>query len=209
VRVRLCAIAVTVAACSYNEPRTGGGPDAPVSHPDAPPGDSSAPPPDACTDNDHDGICDDVDTWLCGATMPSSPGSTVNLESGQSNLHNVDFGSSMPRVLMAMPGQSLRFSFDWGLQVGCPQGNDHCEAEIEYGIAGVGKVGCAVDINIQNDVFTFSLGQHANLNAPTTPAVYDIRAKVGLHSSGCGSDWYNSTEPDSSETIAIVCVPPQ
>jgi hypothetical protein len=207
VRVRLLAIAVSVGACSYNEPTTGhGAPDAAVTHPEAgTPSDGAA--TDApCVDKDGDGVCDSVDTWLCGAAMPSSPGNTVGLESQNSNLHGVDFGGSNPRVFMATPNQALRFSFDWGLQVDCP-GSGSCRAQIEYGIAGVGKVGCAVDINVNDNQFNFGFGSHANLNAPATPAVYEVRAKVGLQSS-CGSDWYNSTEPDSSETIAIVCVPP-
>lgn len=199
-----------VAACSYSEPTTGpsGGPDAAVAHPEAGTPIDAAIDAMPCTDNDHDGICDDVDTWLCGAAMPSSPPSTVFLESGQSNLHNVDFGGPSARVFMATPNQSLRFSFDWGLQVGCPGGNNNCRAQIEYGIAGVGKIGCAVDIDVNDNQFTFAFGNHANLNAPATAAVYEIRARVGLHSSSCGSDWFNSTEPDATETIAIVCVPP-
>jgi hypothetical protein len=183
-----------------------GGPDASVTRPEAgmP---IDAPVADApCTDNDHDGICDDVDTWLCGATMPNSPGSTVFLESQGSNVHNVDFGGSNPRVFMATPNQPLQFSFDWGLQVDCP--GSSCRAQIEYGIAGVGKIGCAVDVTVNDNQFTFAVNNHASLNAPATAAVYEVRAKVGLHTSSCGSDWYNSTEPDGTETIAIVCVPP-
>jgi len=200
------ALAFGVAACSYNEPRTpAGGPDAPVTRPEAGTPIDSPTPDAACTDNDHDGICDNIDTWLCGAAMPSSPGSTISLESQNSNVHNVDFGGSSPRVFMATPNQALRFSFDWGLQVDCP--GSSCRAQIEYGIAGVGKVGCAVDITVNDNQFAFSFGSHANLNAPATPAVYEVRAKVGV-SSSCGSDWYNSTEPDATETIAIVCVPP-
>jgi len=208
VRATLLATAAGVAACGYTEPsvgppdmppdaHAGGAPDGPMPMPDGMP----------CTDKDGDGICDSVDAWLCGATAPSRPGNTISLESQNSNVQSVDFGTSDPRVLMATPGQQLRFSYNWGLQVDCP--GSTCEAQIEYGIAGISRIGCLVDINVDDNAFAFSLDWHANVIAPTAPAVYEVRAKVALKSScGTGSTWYGGTEPDSSETIAYICVPP-
>jgi hypothetical protein len=202
---------VALSACSFHTQQQGTDAsdhprDGTTTEPDGP-----VIPPDACSDKDQDGICDVVDAWPCGATQPSDPNNIILLHSQNSNVTGADFGGSgSSKVKVSTPGQSWPFHYAWGLQVGCPNGSNSCRAQIEFGIAGVGRLGCLVDGTVQDNQFVFSLSDNATAMMPTMPGVYEMRAKIGLTSGGCGmtSNWFGGSEPDSSTTFAILCVPP-
>src|SRR5262252_5346548 len=91
---RLLLIATLVGGCSFvhgagNDNGGGGGggatADAPGRMVDAPRLIDAALPPDACTDSDHDGICDVVDTWPCGP-LPTAPSASVSDQPSGANL---------------------------------------------------------------------------------------------------------------------------
>lgn len=167
-------------------------------------------PPDACSDKDNDGTCDVADAWPCGAMQPDDPGNVISLHSQMSNVAAVDLGGSgSSKVKVSTPGQSWQFNYDWGLQVDCP-GGQNCRAQIEYGIAGVGRLGCLADRNVSDNQFQGALGNQAMAMMPAAPGVYEVRAKIGFSSGGCGTtaSWYGGSEPDNTTTFAILCVPP-
>jgi hypothetical protein len=195
-----------LAACSFHT-QDGGGDEAA----DAvmPPHDAGAVPLDACSDKDQDGVCDVIDAWPCGAMAPSDPANIVILHSLGSNVAGVDLGGTgSTKVKVSTPGQIWQFQYAWGLQVDCQAPT--CRAQIEYGIAGVGRLGCLADRAVIDGRLQGAFVAQAMATMPTDPGLYELRAKIGLNDAGCGdtSSWYGGSEPDNTTTFAIVCVPP-
>jgi len=163
-----------------------------------------APPPDACIDVDSDGICDDVDTWLCGVA-PTAPATTVTMtgNSGQTNVQLTTIAVNGVQLVEAAPGASLAVSLHYAItDTACPQA---CIDQIEIGLVTGGRKGCLYDHAVSES--TGAMGNAAKtLTAPTTPGTYDIRTNLGQNTScGTTTSWWNA-EPDDTRTIARLCV---
>ena len=204
VLVRWLALVATCAACGY----------APGSVQDASGGDATGSGHDSgtgidgatdsgCVDVDHDGICDAVDDWLCG-TRPSAPG-TAYLPA-PSNVALVNFGTGGAFVT-TVPGAATMVGYAYGIQVACPSGQS-CTAQIEFGIAGVGRSGCLFDGTVNSNQFEGAFSQQATITSPVAPGQYEVRAKLATNTAcGTGAAWSGGTQPPSTGTFAYICVP--
>jgi hypothetical protein len=224
-----------LAGCSFDFP-TGGntGDPADARSGDSPNnvGDSGPLPPDACADGDHDTVCDVADkcpngddrvdgdadtipdacdTWPCGAE-PGSPSNTVLFPPSSglivSNLTSISFAGEGDQTSSVAAGTVARLDYDFGLLFSCGA-QSSCREQIEFGFAGVGRIGCLVDSTQNDNVFLAALNRHTDLAVPATPGVYQLRVKSAFNQSGCGTSTdFTNGEPGGSNTVAIVCVPP-
>jgi hypothetical protein len=161
---------------------------------------------DACVDEDRDGICDDVDTWLCG-DAPAAPSQTITqIRAGMGGAMTITLSSinisNEGQMLNAAPGDSLDAKFHYALtetRCGCID-----QIEIGFDMTG-GRMGC---------VFNGTLGQGKSgdadftFTAPTTKGEYDLATDVS-QANACDqttSWWPNGDAPDASWVIAKVCV---
>jgi hypothetical protein len=229
------ATVALLTACNFTLPRGGssagtdapGGSDStPVDSPagsDATPVDTACPDADGDTicdvadkcpggddrlDGDADGIPDACDAWLCG-NQPGSPNDPVGFSPGNSNLAFISFAGEGDQTAMVAAGTVTGLDYAFGLQYNCPGGQGtSCREQIEVGYAGVGRLGCLVDLTRQDGTFLGVFNQHANVPVPTTPGQYDLRVKEAANASCGTSDQFTGGEPPSNQTVAIVCVPP-
>ena len=169
-------------------------------------------PIDACIDVDGDGVCDDVDDWLCGAT-PTPPGATImeTRTGGRGTAMTITLSaidvSGQGQLVNATPGAGLAVGFHYVLHENRCTGNCIDQIEIGYDMTG-GRRGCGYDgtVNHVNGVTGTVTG--FALTAPTTAGVYQIATDVS-QAANCGtsSDWWpDGTQPDPSWTIALLCV---
>ena len=213
-RVRGLVLVALVGACTFTPGSGGGGGGGGGNaQPDAARGSSAAPDGSgggsACPDVDHDSICDSQDDWLCG-TKPAAPGDSITLGHptwipAPSNVSYVTFGDG-PFVTTG-PGVASTFNYAYGIIINCP-GFSNCNAQVEFGIAGVGRAGCLFDGTVGDNLYQFNLNRNATITAPATSGLYELRAQVATSTScGTGSAWSGGTEPDASRTFAYLCVP--
>ena len=186
-------------------------------------------PAETCAvDVDHDGICDDVDPWLCGAAMPQRmsdlpPDESTTITgsvSGQGDyalVYNTKLAagaaSGMPNV-STTAGQSiaLAFSYDW--TVGCPNGGgggphfgeQDCQAQlvasfVPYASATtIASAGCPVDTQVSDHRYTFHNVASSTVTAPGTSGIYELRIALAKD---------DACKPGTGKgaTIALVCIP--
>ncbi len=169
-------------------------------------------PPDACVDVDGDGVCDDVDDWLCGPS-PTPPGLTI-METRAGNdgtamtitLSAIDV-STQGQLVSATPGADLAVGFHYVLDEDRCSGNCIDQIEIGYDMTG-GRRGCGYDgtVNHVNGVTGTVTG--FAMTAPTTPGMYRIATDVSqADSCAVTTEWWpDGTPPDPSWTIALLCV---
>jgi hypothetical protein len=228
VRSTVVASLLLIGACSFQRGGAVGGDD--DGGDDAPPVDAAVTVPDAgCDDDDADGVCntadicadnddrldgdgdgkpDGCDDWKCGAQKPSDPGlfGIVGIGSGTSTLSFISFGNGP--VAAVAPGQQLELGYSYGIQVGCPNAAGTCRAQIEFGIGDV-RLGCLFDDTVVSTVGETDFGQDVDMAAPTTPGLYQLRAKVATVSTGCGNGTsFTGNPPPEQQTFAILCVAP-
>jgi len=207
--VRFAVLSV-LAACSFQARAL------PTGRSDAPSGSSDAPgdakmidarakdaPPDACVDADHDGICDDVDDFLCGD--PTPPQATVEMSgnNGDTDIVLTSIKANNAQMLNVAPGASIAVAFSYRISDdACSQA---CRDQIEIGWVPGGRVGCVFDAVVSPNSDT--VGNAAKtLTAPTQPGAYDIRTNIGQNNScGTTTSWWASS-PGDGRTIARVCV---
>lgn len=168
-------------------------------------------------DVDHDGICDDNgrDDWLCGATKPTAPANSLELET---NGNSTDFKISSfsindaGTVVSAAPGTTVtvKFRLD-ATDTACSQG---CIDQLEVGFDPTGhKAGCVFDafVNKQAGVHqNFSSTGEANktIKTPTMPGLYELRIQIAQNT-GCFDDGHTDWYPDNvepSDKIAYFCI---
>ncbi|MBX3157449.1 MAG: hypothetical protein KF773_15850 [Deltaproteobacteria bacterium] len=222
-RIRVFLALTLAAGCSFTR-EDGAAGDAPRA-PDAP---ATIVPDAGCPDDDGDGVCNDVDrcpgsddrldgdqdgipdgcdTWKCGAAKPSDPGlgGIVAINPAPSNVSFATLGQGP--VAMVTAGQELELSYSYGVQLLCPGASATCRVQIEYGI-GTTRFGCLFDGNVATTVFQGDLNKKVTFDAPSTPGVYLVRAKL-VTSQGCGgSPMFTNGAPPDQQAIAILCVPP-
>jgi hypothetical protein len=152
-----------------------------------------------------------MDDWLCGM-KPDPPGDPNVFGRPAwipmpSNVAAVDFGGGNGALEMTAPGAVLMFDYSYGISVTCSSATS-CNAQIEFGIAGLGRSGCLFDGTVFSGIFEGRTGQHASITVPSAPGVYQVRAKIGT-SQQCGgsASWSGGSEPPASGTFAILCVP--
>jgi hypothetical protein len=164
-------------------------------------------PPDACPDSDHDGICDDQDTWPCGAAPAALP-TTVTMQTNGTKttmvLTQIDAGGS-GQALVAAPGTSITLTFHYAItDTACAM---DCDDQIEIGWIPGHRMGCPFDNGVSRsngatgDIST-------TITAPGSGGVYDLRSNIGQNygcTYGGASDWWNAP-PGSNWTLAYVCV---
>ena len=160
-------------------------------------------PPDACVDSDHDGICDDVDGFLCGD--PAPPATTVDMtgNNGDTDITLTSIKANGAQMLTVTPGASIAVAFSYQIEdTACSQA---CRDQIEVGWVPGTRLGCVFDATVNPN--SGAQGNAAKtLTAPTAPGAYDLRANIGQNNS-CGNTttWWSST-PGDSRTLARVCV---
>ena len=158
-----------------------------------------------CTDSDGDGACD-VQTWTCGSA-PAAPADPMLLAR--------DLGDPRPRAdatitqvapvrVVARASATLTFGLAIQLAVDCH--DKVCGVQVEYGLAGQGRAGCALD-DARFDQWSAQGPVTAPVPIPATPGVYELRANLGFNDTcGTGATWYIA-EPGATATFAHVCVP--
>jgi len=161
-------------------------------------------PPDACVDSDSDGICDDVDNFLCG--NPTPPGATVHMtgNNGDTDMVLTSIKANNAQMLNVAPGGSVVVSFHYAIKdQACSQA---CRDQIEVGWVPGGRSGCMFDAVVNAQTGVQGNTNPKTLTAPTAPGAYDIRANIGQNNScGATTTWWSST-PGDSRTLARVCV---
>ncbi|MBV8756949.1 MAG: hypothetical protein JO257_06735 [Deltaproteobacteria bacterium] len=211
--MRLAVLSV-LAACSF-QPRSAvvGQGDAPPGSPDGPHVDArpvdarpiDAPPPDACSDQDGDGVCDNVDDWPCGAKPASPPSTVVTSPGSQTTATLTQISANGSQLVVAAPNAAVSVSFHYAItDTACP-GN--CIDQLEVGWVPGGRAGCVFDqtVSQNNGASGTANGSFA---APGMRGVYDLRVAIGQNYSCTymgASGWYHG-QPASSTTIAKVCV---
>jgi hypothetical protein len=210
-----------IAACSFNpSPTMMGGltqSDAPTQddqHDDgpAPPHDATPDakadaPPDACPDSDGDGICDDKDTWPCGA-QPTAPPSTVTMTmNGTATkivISNIDFDGKGQQIVEAS-GKTVNVTFHYAItDTAC---SSDCDDQIEIGWIPGHRESCPFDNSVSK-----SNGASGDITAtiavPSGSGEVDFRGNIGQNYSctyNNATDWWDGA-PGSNRTLANVCV---
>jgi hypothetical protein len=164
-------------------------------------------PPDACPDSDDDGICDDQDTWPCGA-QPTAPPSTVTMTMNGdatkiviSNIVVDDKGQQ----IVAAPGTTVGVSFHYAITDTACSGN--CDDQIEIGWIPGHRQSCPFDAAVSKsngasgDITT-------TITLPSGSGEVDLRGNIGQNYScnyNGANDWWNGA-PGSNRTLGNVCV---
>lgn len=181
---------------------------------DAPPIDAPIAMVDApCSDEDNDDVCDEVDTWPCGA-QPQAPGSSITFDEVDSGDHVTITltNTALPggqRLYTVAPGAT--FTVDAGYSIVdciCPG----CIDQIQVGLVpGTTKV-CLYDANPPNPCQNATTGSATRtLTAPMTRGVYDVRFRLGQDfdcdgNSNNNTGWWTNVAPGAAQTVARVCV---
>jgi len=158
-----------------------------------------------CPDGDGDGACD-VQTWVCG-TQPAAPADPLALAR--------DLGDPRPKAgakvaqvapvyVVARAGATLQIGLDVQLTVDCH--DKVCGVPLAYGLAGLGRAGCAFD-DARFDQWTAQAPVTVPVAVPVVEGAYALRATVDFPDAcGTTTSWYVG-EPDTAATFAHVCVP--
>ena len=164
----------------------------------------------ACADDDHDGVCNAVDDWPCGAKPPAPP--VLVLGNGNTQdfrFQNLRFQTVASTLVVMTPQQAARVQFNWmATETECAS---NCIDQMEVGFhlkgsSTVGKrVGCLIDQAISKS--NGSTGTvDTTVVTPTTTGVFELRAGIAQNY-GCNltTDYYSS-EP--STVMALFCITP-
>ncbi len=159
-------------------------------------------------DVDGDGICDDVDDWLCG-TKPSAPGNfNVTTFAYQFQDSSVKLDNVGQTLLAVTPNQAFSVEFGYQFTVGCNANND-CTVQIELG-TDVAKDSCVDNKTVRGAfVLGFQIGS-GNGTAQTTmtlptAGLYTLLA-TPYKADQCPNGWGAGSTPDSRQVVGIVCV---
>jgi len=162
-----------------------------------------------CPDDDHDGICNAVDDWPCGA-KPTAPSSSIELtdNGGSTDFKltsiNIAGQATLPVV---QHGTTVRMQLHYVVKdSACPQA---CQDQLEVGWHPPGtRLGCVFDFAIPNDGNSY-VGDISDTSfaAPTTPGSYELRIHIGQKNfcDMAGNSWYGGSEPIDG-VIAQLCV---
>jgi hypothetical protein len=163
--------------------------------------------PDACPDSDGDGICDDQDTWPCGA-QPTAPPATVTMTTNGTKtkfvISNIDVDSKGQQVVAA-PNTTVDVTFHYAItDTAC---DSNCDDQIEIGWIPGHRTGCPFDngVSKQNGA---SGDISTTITLPSGSGEVDLRSNIGQNL-GCtyngANDWWDAP-PGSNWTLANVCV---
>ena len=171
-----------------------------------------------CADDDHDGVCNAVDTWPCGAMPTNVPGMTFEVASTDAAM---DFKLGNGTTKIAINGgttlvvmtrqQAVHFVFPWTAIDGRCPGN--CIDQLEVGFHPQGaqaaghRAGCLIDQPInKNGGNTGTVDDATQVTTPNATGVFELRAGIAQNY-GCtynnATDYY-SGEP--STVMALFCI---
>lgn len=183
---------------------------------DAAPDAAGPPPPDgpkpgcADGDDDHDGVCNAVDDWPCGARPTDPPASHVFPAEPTTkttlSLSSIALAGADTRSLAIRGGGTFTLATAYGItDKACTQ---DCSAQIEVGLSPI-RAGCLFDAKVSKQLGATGQGSFA-IDVPfvTRPTVFELRARIG-HNFSCtydGADTWYYGEPGAARTIAYVCV---
>lgn len=168
-----------------------------------------------CADVDHDGICDDVDDWLCGPTKPTAPASSIELvdNGGRTDftLTNIALTTNLTTsATLVTAGKNMPFTLKFHIVANDSACSD-CQDQLEIGWDPNGsRIGCAFDHDVPSGADrTFDVNTNA-FRTPNASGVFELRMKIGQRLS-CNDQnpdhtWYGA-EPPENQTIALLCVP--
>jgi hypothetical protein len=176
--------------------------DAPITMVDAP-----------CADDDDDSVCNELDTWPCGA-QPQAPGSPITLEETQgSDLMRVRLSNTAlsggQRLHTVAPGGTFTVSADYSIVDCICEG---CIDQIQIGLVPGTTKQCLYSGNPGSPCQTATTGNASRtLTAPTTPGVYEVRFRLGQDFDCDGQQnnntgWWTNVPPGPNQTVALVCV---
>lgn len=192
--------------------------------------DTGKPPTDACADDDHDGVCNDVDQcpgaddtldtdgdgipdclddWPCGK-KPTAPNRSIdNRVIGFGwKVDNTSLGGSNTTLASIKSGMTLNLSLTYSIGIGCGIGVQNCDAELKYGDDLDGVDGCVINQNFGNPSFkSDDWNDDLTFKAVTAPTVFEIKLDLD-GSKACQLQWQNNSTPGDKSTIAEVCVTP-
>ncbi|CAN5498314.1 hypothetical protein BH11MYX1_BH11MYX1_37430 [soil metagenome] len=183
--------------------------------PDAP--SDSSPQPDAklfldapCADDDHDGICNPVDDWPCGAKPAAPP--LLELANGGTQhftFQNLEFQTVASTLVVLTKQQAARVQFGWmATDTGCAS---NCIDQLEVGFhlqgsATVGKrVGCLIDQAIsKTNGSSGTVDNTSTVVTPNSTGVFELRAGIA-QDYGCNNtpDYYAGEPPT---VMALFCI---
>lgn len=166
----------------------------------------------ACADDDHDGVCNAVDDWPCGAKPPAPPVLVLgNAGTQDFRFQNLRFQTVASTLVVMTPQQAARVQFNWmATETECAS---NCVDQLEVGFhlkgsPTIGKrVGCLIDQPIsKSNGSTGTVDNTATVVTPTTPGVFELRAGIAQnYSCNLTTDYYSS-EP--STVMALFCITP-
>jgi hypothetical protein len=179
----------------------------------------AAEPMDApCADDDHDGVCNAVDTWPCGAMPTTVPGTTFELKSNDGGM-DFNLGTTATKIqinggttlVVMTKQQAVHFVFSWTGDDGRCGGN--CIDQLEVGFhpqgsqAAAHRAGCLIDQPItKNGGSAGTVDNTTEVTTPNATGVFELRAGIAQNY-GCtynGATDYYSGEPSS--VMALFCI---
>ncbi len=178
-------------------------PDAPTV--DAPPADAGV---DACSDVDHDGVCDVADDWPCGP-KPTAPAAQVTFTATKLVVSLTAITITGGPLLVVAPDTDVEYGFSF--QIVDTRCNNGCQDQIEVGLVPGPRLACPVDAHVPNGNAGLSSSvTDQKVKTPATPGEYDLRFDLGSNLS-CGANgvtswWPDGTPPDPTQVLAHICV---
>lgn len=164
--------------------------------------------PPACADDDHDGVCNAVDTWPCGpmpGALPTSIPMTANGTATSITLTSVTIMGT-GQLVVAAPSSPMRVQLHYAITDTACAGN--CIDQIELGWAPGDRAGCVFDGTVSKSSGATGNVDTSALTVPSAPGSYDLRANIGQNFScsyNGASTWWGMP-PAAARTIGKLCV---
>jgi hypothetical protein len=159
-----------------------------------------------CADDDHDGVCNDADSWPCGVNPAAIPNQVELTDNGGAT----DFKLTQIAIdghgtlVTAMHSTNLRIQLHY---VATDSACMDCRDQLEVGFDPVGdRLGCVFDTDVPKDTTQIGDINNTSFDVPSAPGVYDLHIHIGqkLSCDDNGTGYYGGSE--GPDVIAKLCV---